>query len=199
VISVQPRIRLSRSFDQRTHSYLGYALWLRGRLGDEETEFSVGIGKEAQSKHALRVGDLVEGSSLPVADPRLEPVDCYQTSALRVVERGAEPAEPPPPWHQIPPDLPTYRQRGQRRLDARTYEASCRSCIWGCRMPVEMTIDPWNPRQKRFRFETSCYGPKSCPLYRAGPTRKVPGRKGMSWEEEDWVDEEETAHRSMDE
>jgi len=41
------------------------------------------------------------------------------------------------------------------------------------------------------RFETFCYGPKSCALYRAGPTRKVPGRKGMSWEEEDWVDEEE--------
>ena len=34
------------------------------------------------------------------------------------------------------------------------------------------------------------YGPKSCSLYRAGPTRKVPGRKGMSWEEEDWVDED---------
>jgi hypothetical protein len=26
VISVQPRIRLMRSFDQRSHSYLGYTL-----------------------------------------------------------------------------------------------------------------------------------------------------------------------------
>ena len=43
------------------------------------------------------------------------------------------------------------------------------------------------------------YGPKSCPIYKAGPTRKVPGRKGMSWEEEDWIDEEATAHRGMDE
>ena len=66
-------------------------------------------------------------------------------------------------------------------------------------MPVELTIDHWNPTQKRYRFETFCYGPKSGPLYRAGPTRKVPGRKGMSWKEEDWVDEEATAHRSMDE
>ena len=34
-----------------------------------------------------------------------------------------------------------------------------------------------------------------CLLYRAGPMRKVPGRKGMSWEEEDWVDEDATSHR----
>jgi hypothetical protein len=89
--------------------------------------------------------------------------------------------------------------RGHRRLDARTYEASCRACIWGCRMPVEITLDQWNPDQREYRFETFCYGPKSCPAYRAGPTRKVPGRKGMKWEEEDWVDEEAIAHRGPDE
>jgi hypothetical protein len=27
----------------------------------------------------------------------------------------------------------------------------------------------------------------------------VPGRKGMTWEEEDWVDEDETSHRGPDE
>jgi hypothetical protein len=35
--------------------------------------------------------------------------------------------------------------------------------------------------------------------FRAGPARKVPGRRGMSWEEEDWVDEDATAHRGDDE
>jgi len=34
--------------------------------------------------------------------------------------------------------------------------------------------------------------------YKPGPTRKVPGRKGMSWEEEDWVDEEAVRHRGPD-
>jgi hypothetical protein len=48
------------------------------------------------------------------------------------------------------------------------------------------------------RFETFCYGPKSCQLYRAGATRKVPGRKGMSYTEEDWVDEDATSHRGPD-
>ena len=70
----------------------------------------------------------------------------------------------------------TYRARGHRRLDARTYEAKCRACLWGCRMPVELIVDQWNPQVRGRRFETFCYGPKSCPAYRAGPTRKAPGR-----------------------
>ena len=34
--SVQPRIRLLRSFDQRSHSYLGYVLSVEGMIGNEE-------------------------------------------------------------------------------------------------------------------------------------------------------------------
>lgn len=74
----------------------------------------------------------------------------------------------------------------------------CTTCIWGCEMAVEMIIDHWNPSVRRSRRETFCYGPKSCPSYKAGPTRQVPGRKGMTWEEEDWVDEDATAHRGPD-
>lgn len=57
---------------------------------------------------------------------------------------------------------------------------------------------PLEPFPKTFRFETFCYGPRSCALYSAGPTRKVPGRKGMSYTEEDWVYEDATAHRGPD-
>ena len=66
-------------------------------------------------------------------------------------------------------------------------------------MPVAMIIDQWNPGVVRRRFETFCYGPKSCALYRPGPPRKVPGRNGMSYTEEDWVDEEATRSRGPDE
>mgnify|MGYP001206576934 CR=1 FL=1 len=100
-----------------------------------------------------------------------------------------------PPFHGVPPDLDTYRHRGHRRLDTKTYESKCSTCMWGCRMPVEIIVDHWNPTKKKYRFESSCYGPKSCQLYRAGATRKVPGRGGMTWEEEDWVDEDATSHR----
>jgi hypothetical protein len=114
-----------------------------------------------------------------------------------VLQRSEKEEWRPPPWHGVPPDLDTYRWRGHRRLSARTY-IKCASCIWGCRMAVEMIVDPWNPK-KRYRFETFCYGPKSCATYKAGPRRIVPGRRGMRWEEPDWVDEQETAHRVMDE
>jgi hypothetical protein len=198
IISVQPRIRLNRSFDERGHSYLGYSLVIEGLINGETRQFSVGIGQAAQAKHGFQVGDEVSGQSVPVADPRKEPAEFYRASKLQVLERGNEPTAEPPPWHGIPPNLETYRWRGHRRLAARTYASKCTSCIWGCRMPVEMIIDPWQ-RTKRYRFETFCYGPKSCPFYKAGPRRVVPGRKGMQWEEPDWVDEELTAHRGPDE
>jgi len=64
-------------------------------------------------------------------------------------------------------------------------------------MAVEIIVDRWNHSVRRYRRGTFCYSPKSCALYAAGPTRKVPGREGMSCEE-DWVDEEATAHRGPD-
>jgi hypothetical protein len=198
VVSVQPRIRLTRSFDERWHTYLGYMLILDGEVDGGEGRFSVAIGKAAQQKHQFRVGQSVSGNAVPVADDRLEPVDFYRASKLKVLT-AAQTEDDAPPWHTPAPELDVYRERGHRRLSVRTYDTACLSCVWGCRMAVEMIIDQWNPGQKRYRAETFCYGPKSCSIYKAGPTRKVPGRKGMSWEEEDWVDEDATAHRGPDE
>lgn len=35
IVSIQPRIRLMRSFDERSHSYLRYVLRVEGTIGDE--------------------------------------------------------------------------------------------------------------------------------------------------------------------
>ena len=160
----------------------------------------MGIGKVAQAKHEFRMGDEVQGECLPVADARKEPVEFYKVSKLKLLDRvvDAEAGIILPSWLGPPPELEIYRQRGHRRLAARTYSSKCTSCLWGCRMPVEITVDHWNPGPKRYRFETFCYGPKSCPLYKAGPQRKVPGRKGMVFVEEDWIDEDATSHRGED-
>jgi len=198
VLAVHARIRLTRSFDQRSHSYLGYTLRVQGVLGDETREFLVAIGKAAHEKHGFRIGDLVQGAGVPVADPRTETADIYRVSGIRLVTRGEESAATSAPFAGVPPKLEVYRQRGHRRLAARTYATKCATCIWGCEMPVEMIVDQWNPEVRRYRRETFCYGPKSCPRYSAGPTRKVPGRRGMSYEEEDWVDEDATAHRGLE-
>jgi hypothetical protein len=58
-------------------------------------------------------------------------------------------------------------------------------------------VDQWNPSQRRYRTETFCYGPRSCPLYRSGPERKVPGRRGMSYTEEDWVTGDGVTHLEL--
>jgi hypothetical protein len=199
LISVQPRIRLTRSFDQRHHTYMGYTLRVRGRIGNEERDFLLGVGEGAHAKHHFRASNTASGDALPVADPRLETVEFYKISNLGVSVHEVEEETQPPPWLDVPPPLPVYRQRGHRRLAARTYEDKCTSCMWGCKMAVEMIIDQWNPSARRYRTETFCYGPRSCPLYRSGPARKVPGRHGMSYTEEDWVDDEATSHRSFDE
>ena len=198
ISSVQPRIRLLRSYDQRDHAYLGYSLRIRGIILSQEREFLIGIGKGTQAKNNFQTGYQISGECLPVSDPVTETVEFYKVSKLKIT--GQTPVNTnPPPWVGIPLALEVYRARGHRRLDVRTYTGSCLTCIWGCNMAVEMIIDHWNPEKKRYRFETFCYGPKSCRLYKSGPTRKVPGRKGKSWEEEDWVDEESTCHRQPDE
>ena len=199
VVAVQPRIRLIRSFDQRHHSYQGYVLRVDGTCGDDASEFLIAIGKAAHAKHQFRAGMEASGLSVPVPDPKVETAGYYKTSRLKIEKSPEDDQSEAPPFLGVPPDLETYRSRGHRRLDARTYESKCLPCIWGCRMPVEIIVDHWKSSNKRYRIETFCYGPKSCPFYRAGATRKVPGRQGMTWEEEDWVDEDATSHRGPDE
>ena len=188
VVGVQPRIRLLRSFDERQHSSQGYVLRISGMCGPETGEFLIVVGQGEHEKHRFRAGMQLSGQSVPGDDPRLEAAGFYKTSGFKV-EKDAE-GEPPigPQFLGVLPELPTYRARGHRRLDARTYEAKCVACIWGCQMPVEIVVDHWNPSLRRCRYEMLCYGPKSCAIYRAAPTRKVPGRKGMSYTGEDCVD-----------
>lgn len=198
IISIQPRIRLKRSFDEASHTYLGYAITLDGKINEKNTTFSIGIGKAVHAKHQFKVNDVISGECVPVQDPDMEPVEYYKVSKLKVISKG-EQGSNSSPWELVPPELEVYRERGHRRLAARTYDTKCSSCMWGARMPVEIIVDNWNPRGRRkYRFETFCYGPINCKLYKAGPNRKVEGRNGMVYVEEDWVDEMAVEHRGED-
>lgn len=64
IVAVQPGIRLTLSFDECYHGYLGFLLRLRGEVGGEPREFTVGVGKAAQAKHAFRAGDEVSGAAV---------------------------------------------------------------------------------------------------------------------------------------
>ena len=200
IISIQPRIRLTRSFDEASHTYLGYALTLEGELDNTNTTFSIGIGKAAHAKHQFKVNDVISGVCVPVPDPDTEPTDYYKVSKLKLITRSTTITNSSSPWELIPPELEVYRERGHRRLAAKTYEVFCSSCMWGARMPVEIIIDNWNPKgKKKYRFETFCYGPLSCKFYKAGPNPKVEGRNRMVYVEEDWVDAMNVEHRGEDE
>ncbi len=199
LVGVQPRIRLMRSYDETAHSYQGYTLRMEGTCGTESGEFLIAVGEAAHKKYQFRVGMKVSGASVPVENPKLEIAEFYKTSQIKVEQLSEGVIPKGPPFLELPPDLPTYRARGHRRLDVRTYESKCQTCQWGCHMPVVLIKDHWKPWLKKYRQETFCYGPKSCPVYRSGPTRKAPGRQGDSFEEENWVDEDATSHRGPDE
>lgn len=195
IISIQPRIRLTRSFDESSHTYLGYAIKLEGELNNTNTTFSIGIGKAAHAKHQFKVNDVISGECIPVPDPVTKLTEYYKVSKLKLITRSTTITNTSSRWELVPPELEVYRERGHRRLAARTYDTKCSSCMWGCRMPVEIIVDNWKPRgKKKYRFETFCYGPISCKLYKAGPNRKVEGRNGMVYVEEDWVDAMNVEH-----
>ena len=91
LLSVQPRIRLFRSFDQRSQKDLGYLLRVEGRIGEEERTFTVGIGPSVQAKVGFQVGDVVQGDCLPVTEPNSEPAEFFKVSKLKVLEPAGEP------------------------------------------------------------------------------------------------------------
>jgi hypothetical protein len=82
--AVQPRFRLGRSFDQRHHEYLGYALRVRGEIDGRPATAWFGVGKAAHEKHRFHVGQELAGRAERVADPRLEVVAYYKVSGLSV-------------------------------------------------------------------------------------------------------------------
>ena len=60
VMSIQPRVRLLRSFDQRSDTYLGYVVRLAGSVDGEPRMFAIAIGEAAHDRHRIEVGYRVE-------------------------------------------------------------------------------------------------------------------------------------------
>ena len=110
--ALQPRIRLMRSFDERSHSYLGYVLRVDGAVGGEADVFQIAIGKAGQAKHRFQAGMEASGLAVPVPDRRLETAGFYKASGLKVLKDSEGDPLAGPPFHGEPPDLETYRSRG---------------------------------------------------------------------------------------
>jgi len=82
-------------------------------------------------------------------------------------------------------------------LDQKTWGTACMTCIWANKSAVEIEYD--SGRAKRYRSETSCYGPKSCPIYEAGSPRPVPYHGHATLMDGGGLDECCAGHRGYDE
>jgi len=102
-----------------------------------------------------------------------------KVSALKLIMRQQTENLSPSPEGGIAPSLELYREQGHFRLHRETCETKCVRCPFGLNMATQLNLDQWDRSKVKWRFETHCYGPRSCPKYKAGPPYKVPGRKGM--------------------
>lgn len=197
-VSIQPRTRVWRyKIDNRTHSVQGYNLYLEGAVEGMSGSFSVAISEKQQQKLGLRIGDEVSGTAWTQLYDYTDSADLYRAGELKSI-RGSEPTPViGPPWVMDPPGLSTYPWRGARMLSASRYKGKCFRCIWAAMAAVEIEYN-WGKRKKH-RFESFCYGPKSCKTYSMGKARAVPYKGDGSFWDDGYMDEICTESRDWDE
>jgi len=92
----------------------------------------------------------------------------------------------PPPYIMLLPDLETYALKGARMLSPACYKGKCFQCIWAAMAAAVVEYD-WGVRQK-YRFESFCYGPKSCKFYKMGRPCAVPYKDERSFHDDGCLD-----------
>lgn len=175
IIAIQPRTRVWRYVtDNRTHYHIGYNLFLDGCAGSAKGQFAVAVSEKQQLSDGFRIGDEIEGTAWTRQYPEREFADYYRAGSLKVVTRAADcAAMNPPPWMIAPPELNVYERRGARMLSQSLWKSKCFPCVWANMANVEIEWD-FDRKIKKYRFESFCYGPKSCKLYKMGRPRAVP-------------------------
>lgn len=196
--SVQPRSNVWRyRLDNRTHSLTGYNLFLTGVSNGVEGDFSIAISEKQQEKLRAHIGDEIKGTAWTKKYPEWEYADYYRAGALKKLTVASVPEEEKgAPWTDEVPALSVYDWRGCRMLDKNRWKGKCQSCKWACMANVTIEYN-WGVSQK-FRFESFCYGPKSCKNYAMGRPRAVPYKDCGSSYDDGWLDDICTENRDWD-
>lgn len=198
IISIQPRSKVWRYLvDNRTHSLTGYNIFINGTAAEQEKQFVVAISEKQQMKCEFRIGDSISGTAWTKKYPEMEYADYYRTGSLRKTPVTSIIHTDKAPWINLVPDLKTYVWRGARILDAKCWKNKCFQCKWAAMANVTIEYD-FGVRQK-YRFESFCYGPKNCKLYKMGRARAVPYKGRGSALDEGWLDEMCTENRGDEE
>jgi hypothetical protein len=175
ILSIQPRTNVWRyRVDNRTHSHTGYNLFLDGVADGMPLQYSVAISEKQQQTIGFRIGDEASGTGWTKKYPQWEYADYYRAGALKRTKPNTAPADERnvPPWTGDPPDMATYEWRGCRVLSKACWKGKCFKCKWATMANVTIEYD-WGVRQK-WRFESFCYGPKSCKYYKRGADPMIP-------------------------
>jgi hypothetical protein len=201
IISIQPRTNVWRyRVDNRTHSHTGYNLFLDGIADSLRSQFAVAISEKQQQTSGFRIGDEASGTGWTKKYPQWEYADCYRAGALKRTKPNTASADESdaPPWTGDLPDMSTYEWRGCRVLSKACWKGKCFKCKWATMANVTIEYD-WGVKQK-WRFESFCYGPKSCKLYKRGADPMVPYKDcGSNPDSHGGFDEICTENRDWDE
>ena len=186
--------------DNRTHHHLGFNIWAEGEAAGHSEKFIVAISDTQHGKLQPRIGDVVKGTAWPCKQAKHEIADFYRAGGLKLISRpDAQTEHETPPFSNPLPLLEEFEARGARMLDQKRWRKACMTCMWANKSAVEIEYN-FDTRAKRYRNETFCYGPKSCPLYKMGAPRPVPyyGRD-FTVMDDGGLDDCCTGHRDYDE
>ncbi|MDA3847513.1 MAG: hypothetical protein PF505_13410 [Vallitaleaceae bacterium] len=174
IISIQPRTRVWRYVtDNRTHYHIGYNIFLEVTTDEGVESFAVAISEKQQLKEAFRIGDIVSGTAWTKKYPEREYANYYRAGALKLLERSTELEETSCPWTGPLQEMEVYEYRGARMLSKSLWKGKCFTCYYATMANVEIQWD-FDRDIKKYRFESFCYGPKSCKYYKPGRARSVP-------------------------
>jgi len=184
--------------DNRTHYHIGYNLFINGESGEGLKEFVVAISEKQQQSCGFRIGDVIKGTAWTKQYPEREYADYYKAGSLKIISKSVDVEICPPPWIVLPPDMPVYEERGARMLSLSCWKGKCFQCVWASMANVEIVWD-FDKRINKYRFESFCYGPKSCKFYKMGKPRAVPYKNRNSAIDDGWLDALITEGRDYDE
>jgi len=198
IVSIQPRTTVWRyRLDNRTHYHRGYNIFLDGEADGNKSRFSVAISEKQQMKLVFRIGDVVKGTAWTKLYNVSDYADYCRAGGLKITQRAEQSETTPPPYLIEPPDMDTYEWRGARMLSASCYKGKCFQCVYATMSAVEIEYN-WGV-SKKYRFESFCYGPKSCKYYKMGKPRAVPYKDCGSVYDDGWMDDLCTERRGWDE
>jgi hypothetical protein len=183
--------------DNRTHHHLGFNLWVRGEANGREGRFIVAVSDIQHGAMQFRIGDLFKGTAWPCIKAKHDIADYYRAGGFKVLSRADTQYQPDgPPFTGLLPPIETFRVRGARMLDAKRWRNQCFSCMWANKSAVE--IEYRFGKVKRYRKETFCYGPRSCPFYDMGSPRQVQYFDTFPSVDDGWMDDLCTELRGED-